>query len=72
MRSNLLMSCLWYEDITPEELAAHLEMTPETLFRKLFQEEDFTEEEIRKIVELLKLNLEETVAIFGRCFGAQE
>ena len=72
LRSNLLMNCLWYEGITPEEFAAHLEMTPETLFRKLFQEEDFTEEEIRKIVELLKLNVEETVAIFGRFFGAQE
>lgn len=72
LRSNLLMNCLWFEDISPEELAAHLEMTPETLFRKLFQEEDFTEEEIRKIVELLKLNVMETMAIFGRCFGAQE
>ena len=64
MRSNLLMNCLWYEDISPEDLAKFLDMTPETLFRKIFQEEDFTEEEIRKVVSLLGLTEDETNAIF--------
>lgn len=65
MRSNLLMNCLWYEDISPDDLAKFLDLTPETLFRKIFQEEDFTEEEIRKIVGLLGLNDDETRSIFG-------
>ena len=64
MRSNLLMNCLWYEDISPEELANILEITPEDLFRKLFQEEDFTLEEIQRIVSLLGLSNDETEAIF--------
>ena len=64
MRSSLLMNCLWYEDISPEELANVLEITPEALFRKLFQEEDFTLGEIRRIVGLLGLSNEETDAIF--------
>lgn len=64
MRSNLLMNCLWYEDITPEELANVLELTPETLYRKIFQDDDFTPEEIQKIVGLLSLTEEETHAIF--------
>ena len=29
MKSSLLMNCLWYEDISPEELANVLELTPE-------------------------------------------
>ena len=60
MRSNLLMNYLWYEDISPDDLAKVLNIPPETLFRKIFQEEDFTEEEIRKIVGLLGLNDDET------------
>ena len=64
MRSSLLMNCLWYEDISPEELANVLEITPEALFRKLFQDEDFTLGEIRRIVGLLGLSNEETDAIF--------
>lgn len=64
MRSNLLMNCLWYEDISPEELANVLEITPEALFRKLFQDEDFTLGEIRRIVGLLGLTNEETDTIF--------
>ena len=64
MRSSLLMNCLWYEDISPEELANVLEITPESLFRKLFQDEDFTLGEIRRIVGLLGLSNEETDAIF--------
>lgn len=64
MRSNLLMNCLWYEDISPEDLANILEITPETLFRKIFQEEDFTLEEIQRIVGLLGLSNDEVDAIF--------
>lgn len=64
MRSNLLMNCLWYEDISPDELAAVLELAPEALFRKIFQEEEFTPHEINQIVALLGLTEEETNAIF--------
>lgn len=64
MRSNLLMNCLWYEDISPEELANILEITPEDLFRKIFQENDFTLGEIQRIVGLLGLTESETDAIF--------
>ena len=64
MRSNLLMNCLWYEDISPEELADVLEITPETLFRKIFQEEDFTLGEIQRITGLLGLTNDEVEAIF--------
>lgn len=64
MRSNLLMNCLWYEDISPEDLAKVLNISPETLFRKFFQEEDFTLDEISKIVALLGLTEDETCAIF--------
>lgn len=64
MRSNLLMNCLWYEDISPEELANVLQLTPEALFRKIFQEEDFTPNEINQIVGLLGLTEEETNHIF--------
>ncbi len=64
MRSNLLMNCLWYEDISPEELANILELTPEALFRKIFQEEDFTLGEIQRITGLLGLSKEEAETIF--------
>ncbi len=64
MRSNLLMNCLWYEEIAPEELADILGITPEELFRKIFQEEDFTLEEIRRIVGLLGLSEDEMERIF--------
>lgn len=66
MRSNLLMNCLWYEDISPEELAIILDLAPEALFRKIFQEEEFAPDEIRKIVGLLGLTEEETDTIFYR------
>ena len=66
MRSNLLMNCLWYEDISPDDLANVLKISPDVLFRKIFQEEDFTPDEIRKIVGLLGLTEEETAAIFYR------
>ena len=64
MKANLLMNCLWYEDISPNTLADVLELTPEELFGKLFQEKDFTYEEIRRIVGLLGLTGEETDTIF--------
>lgn len=64
MKSNLLMNCLWYEDISPEQLTDVLGITSEQLFRKIFQEEDFTLEEIKKICELLSLTEEETDIIF--------
>ena len=64
MRANLLMKCLGYEDISPEMLADTLELTPEDLFRKIFQEKEFTLEEIRRIVGLLGLTEEETDTIF--------
>ena len=64
MRSNLLMNCLWYEDISPEELANILEITPEDLFRRIFQEDEFTLGEIQRIVSLLGLTNEEVDAIF--------
>jgi DNA-binding XRE family transcriptional regulator len=58
------MNCLWYEDITQEELANVLELAPETLYRKIFQDDDFTPGEIKKIVSLLGLTEEETNTIF--------
>lgn len=64
MKSNLLMNCLWYEDISPEQLTDILGITSEQLFRKIFQEEDFTLEEIKKICELLSLSKEEMDIIF--------
>lgn len=64
MKSNLLMNFLWYEDISPDDLARILELAPEVLFRKIFQEDEFTPEEIQKIVGLLGLTEEETHAIF--------
>lgn len=64
MKSNLLMNCMWFEDISPEELAERLELTPEALFRKIFQKEGFTSGEISKIKGVLGLNEEETNTIF--------
>lgn len=58
------MNCLWYEDISPEQLTDILGITSEQLFRKIFQEEDFTLEEIKKICELLSLSKEEMDIIF--------
>lgn len=64
MRSNLLMNCLWYEDISPEELANVLNLTPDKLFDKIFANDEFTNEEIKKIVARLGLTKEETNMIF--------
>lgn len=65
MKSNLLMNCLWYEDISPDELAAVLELPSEKLYDKLFGDEEFTPEEIKTIVALLGLTDEEANTIFG-------
>lgn len=65
MRSNMLMNYLWYEDISPGELANILELTPEALFKKIFQEDDFTLGEINQIVGLLGLTEDEANAIFS-------
>ena len=64
MHENLLMNCLWYEKITPEELANVLEITPEALFGKIFRNEGFTQGEIRRMVGLLGRTEEETERIF--------
>lgn len=64
MKSNLLMNCMWFEDISPEDLANVLELTPEALFRKIFQKEGFTSGEISKIKGVLGLTEEETNTIF--------
>lgn len=64
MKSNLLMNCMWFVDISPEELAERLELTPEALFRKIFQKEGFTSGEISKIKGVLGLTEEETNMIF--------
>lgn len=69
MNSNLLMNCLWYEDIEPIELANTLELSPEKLFDKLFGNDKFTSEEIDKIVALLNLTAEECHMIFGKRGG---
>lgn len=64
MKSNLLMNCMWFVDITPEEMAERLELTPEALFRKIFQKEGFTSGEISKIKGVLGLTEDETYTIF--------
>ena len=64
MKSYLLMNSMWYEDITPEEMAERLELSPEVLFRKIFQEEEFTPGEISKIKGILGLTNEEVNEIF--------
>lgn len=65
MKGNLLMNCLWYEDIPPDELAGVLELPSEKVVDKIFGDDDFTPEEIKKIVALLGLTEEETNMIFG-------
>lgn len=65
MKSNLLMNCLWYEDIAPYELADVLKLPSEKLYDKIFGDEEFTPEEIKEIVALLGLTEEEANTIFG-------
>lgn len=64
MNGNLLMNCLWYEEIFPEQLAKLLELTPEMLYDKIFGVSEFTIDEIRKIVALLGLTETEVNNIF--------
>lgn len=64
MNGNLLMNCLWYEEIFPEQLAKLLELTPEMLYDKIFGVSEFTIDEIRKIVALLGLSETEVNNIF--------
>ena len=64
MNGNLLMNCLWYEDIPPVRLAEVLEISPETLCDKIFGDVEFSDDEIRKIVDLLTLTEDEVYLIF--------
>ena len=64
MNGNLLMNCLWYEEILPEQLAELLGLTPEMLCDKIFGVSEFTIDEIRKIVALLGLTEAEVNSIF--------
>lgn len=64
VRTNLLMNCIWYEDVTPEYMANVLEITPERLFRKVFGVEEFTLGEIQRISSLLGLTEEDVDRIF--------
>lgn len=64
MNGNLLINCLWYEEIFPEQLAKLLELTPEMLFDKIFGVSEFTIAEIRQIVALLGLTETEVNDIF--------
>lgn len=64
MKVNLLINCLWYEDISPETLAATLSLSPNELFEKLFGHSEFTDEEIRLTVGLFGLTEEEMETIF--------
>lgn len=65
MRANILMNFLWYEDISPDQLADLLGLPSEKLYDKIFGDEEFTLEEIKEIVALLGLNEEETNMVFG-------
>lgn len=64
MNGNLLINCLWYEDISSEQLAEFLELSPWILFDKIFGGSEFTIDEIRKIAALLGLSESEINDIF--------
>lgn len=64
MNESLLLNCLWYEDISPEQLAELLELTPEMLYDKIFGDSEFTIDEIRKIVAWIGLTETEANIIF--------
>jgi len=64
MRTEQLFRGLWYEDVTPGELADELGITPEALFRKVFGHEVFTAAEIRRLSARLDLDAEEEDRIF--------
>lgn len=65
MNASLLMNCIWFEGMSPGQLADALSITQGDLFDKLFGNVEFTPDEIRKTVELLGLTKEETDAIFS-------
>ena len=64
MRTDLLMNCLWFEDLAPDELADALELTTEALFEKIFGKSGFSNAEIRQIMMLLGLTEKEAERIF--------
>jgi hypothetical protein len=64
MRTEQLLRGLWYEDVTPGELADELGITPEALFRKVFGHEDFTPGEVRRLSARMDLDAAEEQHIF--------
>lgn len=64
MKANLLLNFMWYEDISPEQLADALSITPGDLFDRLFGNVEFTPDEIRQIVVLIGLTKDEEYEIF--------
>lgn len=62
--SILLFDILWYEGISPEELAEFLELTPEILYHKIFGVSEFTNDEIRDITGFLGLSETDVNRIF--------
>lgn len=64
MRGNYLMNCLWFEDISPEQAAEQIGLTPDQFFNKVIGNDAFTKEEIAKITVLLGLTAEEVDMIF--------
>ena len=64
MRGNLLMSCLCYQGISPEEAADALGLRPDELFSRLFGETEFCLEEIRRLKGLLALSDDDVDEIF--------
>lgn len=66
MSSRLLINVLWTESITPEMLMEMLGWKSyETLYRKVYDLDPFTPEEVEKISNHLGLTEEEKKAIFG-------
>jgi hypothetical protein len=64
MRGNLLMNCLCYQEISPEEAADALGLRTDELLARIFGEKEFCLEEIRRLKGLLALSDEETDVIF--------
>lgn len=64
MNGYLFLNCLWCENISLEQLAEILEISMETLFKKIFKKVEFTENEIQKIKDLLGLTFDEVYTIF--------
>ena len=64
MNRAVLLNCLWYEEITPKQLADHLSLSEEQFFDKIAGHTEFTLDEIRQIVALLGLTENEVNLIF--------